>query len=406
MTFDLVRAVSTAKPGDTIRVPSGAYGDIALGKLVFAIPVTIAAENPNDPPNFRSLTVGNCEGLTLDGLTIRLTPDARTISATAALRIVSSKRILVRACVLASGMAVVGIARTAAATEPRPGDSIVGMPIGRGVTLYDCVGVAFDACDVSNAHKGIVVDKCSDVSIIRTDVHHCRTSAISGGGNKRVRIDGSYLHTSTPWRYGEDPKSDHGDFIHFWTVAEKGAADGVVITGNLIDQADGAPIMSIFLEDRLGLGFPGMEIRDNAIINGDAQGIAPTNASGIISGNALLRTARSPNGKPTKGPCILLRGDCNIVIEDNTLHDAFYNNVRKAVKGGRYSRNKILPDKPDAIAVLDATRSTWRAKHRPTKVADVVTSTGGDPYEPAVVIELQPGLTAVLRGGRNGLNRI
>lgn len=358
MTFDLLKALSAAKAGATILVPPGAYGDVTLGKLVFSEPVTIAAEDAKIPPRFRILTIGNSEGLILRGLVCRLTPDAKTTSDTAALRIVNSKRIVVQDCTMACGMAVVGIDKSAPATVSRPGDSIIGMPIGRGLTLYDCTEITIDGCDVSTAHKGIVLDKCQGVTITGNEVHHCRTSAISGGGDARVRISGNHLHSAHPWRYGEDPKSDHGDFIHLWTVAGCGPVADVEICDNLIDMAEGSPIMSIFLEDRLGLGFPGVSVGGNTIINGDAQGIALTNAQGSVTGNVLLRPAGV-----VRGPEILLRGTRDLVIEGNTLHDGFYRNVAGTAAGGPYPKNAILAGEADDPKVIAAAKAAWAAAH-------------------------------------------
>lgn len=358
--LDLQKAVAAAKPGDTVLIPPGAYGDVTLAKLVFVGPsVTLAAQDPTDAPIFRTLTVGNCRGLILRGLICRLSPDAKTTSDTAALRIVNSKRIAVQGCTLACGMAVVGIDKSAPATVSRPGDSIIGMPIGRGLTLYDCAEITIDRCDVSTAHKGIVLDKCQGVTITGSEVHHCRTSAISGGGDVRVRISGNHLHTATPWRYGEDPKSDHGDFIHLWTVAGCGPVADVEIRDNLIDMAEGSPIMSIFLEDRLGLGFPGVSVGGNTIINGDAQGIALTNAQGSVTGNVLLRPAGV-----VRGPEILLRGTRDLVIEGNTLHDGFYRNVTGTAAGGPYPKNAILAGEADDSKVIAAAKAAWAAAHR------------------------------------------
>lgn len=279
--FDPSAALKAARSGDTITVPPGEYGAVTLSK---AKGLTLKGEGAT----LASLTLSACEGVTVEGVNVRLQPNEATVSSTSAVRVVKSRAITLKGLTVRCGLAIVGLPQDASPNVPRApyGDSIIGLPIGRGLTLDGCDDVTVEGCDFGASHKGIVLNNSRGLRLIRNNVHDTRTGQISGAGVSDVLIEGNRLSASRPWSYGA--KGDHGDFIHLWTDPkyQPGPSEGVTIRGNLLDQADGAPIMGIYLDDNgNNLGFVGARVMNNLIIGGHDQGIRLERTRGVVSGN-------------------------------------------------------------------------------------------------------------------------
>lgn len=357
--FDLAAALKVAKSGDTITIPPGDYGDVLIRRVSG---LTIRAAGAR----FRTLLMSEVTAFALLGVTIALTPDAKSVSSTSALRITLSKGVTIDGGKITGGLAVAGLPQDTPVTVSRSavGDAIIGLPIGRGVTIENSNDVTLRRLDVSGFHKAVVLSNVSGLRILGNELHDVRTSPIVGGNVSRALIEDNHLHTARPWNYGG--KGDHGDFIHLWTVAGKqtGPSDDIVIRGNLIDQGQGDPILGIYFDDKgNGLGFAGVVIEDNTVLNGNAQGIALERVQGIIRRNVMAQTS----GTPKQGPSILFREACDVLVEGNSLPDT-YGTIAKASAGGLYAGNQLQPLVIAAPAELAGLRTAWGAKFAPPPV--------------------------------------
>ena len=351
--FDLAAALKAAKSGDTITIPPGDYGDVLIRRVSG---LTLKAAGAR----FRTLVLSEVTGLALLGVAIAFTPDAKSVSSTSALRITLSQGVVIDGGLLTGGLAIAGLPQDTPVSVSRSaaGDAIIGLPIGRGVTIENSTDVTLRGVDVSRFHKAVVLSNVSGLRILRNELHDVRTSPIVGGNVSHALIEDNHLHTARPWNYGG--KGDHGDFIHLWTVAGKqtGPSDDIVIRSNLIDQGQGDPILGIYLDDKgNGLGFTGVVIEDNTILNGNAQGIALERVQGTVRRNVLAQTS----GTPKQGPSLLLREACDVVVEANDMPDT-YGTVAKAAAGGVYCENVARPIAIASASDLAAMRGAWAAR--------------------------------------------
>lgn len=302
----LLTALASAKPGDTILLAAGNYGDVVIRDLNFASDVVIRSADISNPAVFRSLSVGNSSSLAFEGIDVEFTPNDKTVAWSSAVSVSNSSGISIVGCEISGGAAVNGVPPSAIALDAT--GNVLGLPAGRGITITGSTDVVIQNVDLSVFHKGIVLIASSDVTIRGNEIHHLRTTPISGANLKDITIDGNYIHDSTPWRWGETPVGDHGDFIHFWTDPAKqtSATTGIVITNNFIQQGGGTALLGIFLEDNTsGFGYSGVQISGNVIHNGNAQGLRLENVrDSIIFGNTLIQTA----GELKIGPAIIVAG--------------------------------------------------------------------------------------------------
>lgn len=305
--FDLSAALKAAKPGDAITVPPGDYGSITISK---AKGLTLKGEGAT----LAGLTLSACENITVDGLRVRLQPTEATVSSTSAVRVVKSRAITLKGLDVRCGLAIAGLPQDASPNISRApyGDAIVGLPIGRGLTLDGCDDVTVKGCDFGASHKGIVLNNSRTLRLIRNSVHDTRTGQISGAAVSDVLIEANRLSASRPWSYGA--KGDHGDFIHLWTDPkyQAGPSESITIRANLLDQADGAPIMGIYLDDNgHGLGFVGARVMNNLIIGGHPQGIRLERTRGVVSGNCSTTSS------------LKLADGCEVQLIGNAMADVY-----------------------------------------------------------------------------------
>jgi hypothetical protein len=353
--FDLASALKAAKSGDTLVIPAGDYGDRTIRRISG---LTLDAASAR----FRTLVLSECTDVELRGVVIDFTPDEASVSSTSALRVSSSKGVTISGGKISGGLAVAGVSQDVLPTDPRPGDAILGLPIGRGLTIENSAEVRVRGLEISNFHKGVVLSNVAGLAIVGNDVHDVRTSTIVGGNVSTALIAENRLTKARPWKFGGS--GDHGDFIHLWTVPAKqtGPSTDIVIRDNLIDQGEGDAILGIYFDDnRNGLGFAGVVIEANVILNGNAQGVALEQVHGVVRDNVMLQTS----GTPKQGPSLLLRTGCDVVVVGNEMPDT-YGTVAKAAEGGRYSYNVLRPIAVASAEVLSAVREAWAGEFRAT----------------------------------------
>lgn len=351
--FDFQSALKAAKSGDTIVVPPGEYESYTVRRVAG---LTIDGKGAK----FRSLVFSECVDLKLVNIEVVFVPDEKSISSTSALRISSSQGVEISAFKITGGVAIAGSSPDVLPTDPRPGDAIIGLPIGRGMTVENSTDVKVLSGSISKFHKGIVLANVKGLVIKQNDLSDFRTSPIVGGNVSHAEISENKLSCSRPWKFGGN--GDHGDFIHLWTVEGKqtGPSDKIVIKNNLIDQAEGDAILGIYLDDNnKGLGFSNVVIEGNIILNGNAQGVALERVQGVVSENLLLQTS----GTAKQGPSILLRAGCNVNVNKNVLPDT-YGTIAKKAAGGTYSENVLLPLAIAKSEDLSDSRKTWNALYR------------------------------------------
>lgn len=240
-----------------------------------------------------------------------------------------------------------------------------------------------EGCDLGESHKGIVLNNSSALRLLRNDIHDTRTGQISGAGVSDVVIEANRLYNSRPWNFGG--RGDHGDFIHLWTEPkyQSEPSTEIVIRDNLIDQADGFPILGIYLDDNgNGLGFKNVDISQNVILNGNGQGVRLERTQGAVMNNWAVQTS----GGPGDAPSIRLWDGCDVTMAGNVMAD-IYGAIKAA---GAMAANTVELPAVD-LAGAAQQRAVWLAQFRPQPVELQLEL-------PVIEITLKPGQRLVVTG--------
>ncbi len=355
MTFDLNSALAAARPGETVRVPAGDYGDVRIQARNFAEPVTVCPDEPGRAL-FRSLTAINCSGLVLEGLAFDWKPTEATRDSENAVSLRACQRVTVRSARVTGFPAVRGIDPATPRTADRPDSMVLGLPTGRGVYFEGCNDVALEESDVSAFHRGVVAYKTSGLTITGNDIHDLRGSGIVANGVDRVKIAENYMHSARPWSYGGN--GDHADWIAIQPVTGQPVTSaGILIERNLLAQGDGAPIMGVLIGGQPG--FEDVVIRDNTILGGHTQALL---LGQILSGEVRGNVARRIGGEAKTTPGLLTRDNpAKFSIADNILGSAVVGAGARSIAaadGNRFDQTEA------AAQELSAITAAWLAQFR------------------------------------------
>jgi hypothetical protein len=312
----------SAVAGDIVTLGPGKYGLVRVSRSGVSFEADPAAL-------FDGVIISGASDVAWRGGRVEI-PSAGAVSSTPGVRIVSSKRVRVSGVTILGAIATTGVLQTALPTDPRPGDNVIGLPTGRGISVEFSDSVAIEDVEISRAHKGIAFSRVTGgVGVVGSRIHDVRTSGIVGDAPDNVLIARNRIWNSRPWNFGG--YGDHGDFIHLWTPAGLGLTTptrNLKIVDNLIEQGEGTAILGIFLEDNSLQGFEGVGIAGNTLLNGNAQGIAVSHVSaGVITGNILIQTS----GTVKNGPTLLERPEqlsrpgsgSKLTVTGNTLTDLY-----------------------------------------------------------------------------------
>ncbi len=266
----LTAALAQASGGDKIVLASGNYGDVSLSGLTFSSNVSIVSANPLSPATFNSISLNRVTNLVLDSISIDFTPTRETKAFNAGIDIRSSSNITVTNSHLEGG--------------PSPVD---GLLTARGISALWSTNITISNTEVTEFRRGIFAGDVDGLNIIDNNIHHNRTSTLSGSDVSNVLVSGNEFSSSQANNFGDGGTGDHGDFIHFWTsTSQTVPSTNIVIRDNFLAQGDGTALLGIYLDDNQNLmGFTNVIIEDNVIHNGNAQAIRMEDVNGLIIRN-------------------------------------------------------------------------------------------------------------------------
>lgn len=297
---ELTAALAKAVGGDHVVLAAGNYGDVTLSKLTFASNVTLSSADATHPAVFNSISLSRVSNLTLDDVSVKFTPTDKTQDANAGIDIRNCSGITVSNSHIEGGAS-----------------PLDGLLVGRGISALWSTNVTFSDNEVTAFRRGIFAGNVDGLNVLDNNVHHNRTSTLSGGNVSNVLVEGNELSSSHPNDFGGT--GDHGDYIHFWTTTgQVGASSNIVIRGNFLAQGDGTALLGIYLDDNTNnKGFKNVLIEDNLIHNGNAQGLRMEDVDGlVVRNNTLLQSS----GEARDAPGILLAdGTKNAIIDNNIL---------------------------------------------------------------------------------------
>lgn len=361
---ELSAALTAARAGDVIMLAPGAYGDVTVKNKVFASDVTITSVDVSNPAVLHSLNVVSSSGIAFVGVNVDYTPDAKTVTFSSAVRITDSSEIAIRGGLINSGAAVSGV--TQDATKLDGTGNVIGLWTARGINIHGSTDVLVEGVEITKVFRGIAMGESVGITLRNNYIHDLRTSPIVGADLDNLVIDGNHLADAHPFRWGS---VDHGDFIHIWTnpADQTTASRNITITNNLMEQGDGVPILGIYLDDNLNkLGFEGVKISNNVILNGDGQGMRLEYVlSGAVTDNTLLQTSGTPKDAPG---IYVTDGSHDLTITGNVTDDiVVYNGATAVVRDNIVVQNvdptlagyygAALVDQADNLTDVAAIRS-------------------------------------------------
>lgn len=331
----LISALAKAKGGDVVLLAAGNYGDVTLSRLNYATDVVIKSADPGNAATFRSINLGSSSHIAFDNIKVAFTPNAKTTSNDYGVRISDSNHISIVNSDLRGGNAVNGVPQDTPAGKLDATGNVLGLPAGRGITIFNGADIVIENNNIQSFHRGIVLANVDGLTIDGNSIHNLRTTPISGGNVSNATISDNALADLHPWALGG--AGDHADFIHLWTVpGQSGPSTKIVITGNTLTQTTGPAVLGIYLDDNTNnVGFTAVKITQNVIYNANAQAVRLENVDGAdVSHDTLLQ---APGGDARDAPQVVLRADSSAVaIHDNILGASAGGALRKDASNNVY----------------------------------------------------------------------
>lgn len=291
----LAKLISAAVIGDAIDLAPGDYGDIRIASkkgLEFTF---------QPGASLRSMVLKQSSDLLFSGLAIKFMPVAATVTWSAAVLISECDHITINGGEIIGGPAVSGVAETAPVRDNS--GNVIGRPTGKAIDITKSQDIEVTGLKIRAFDRGIGMSGAKRITVQQNDIRDLRRTAISGAGIQDVSILANVMEAPDPWRWGETPAGDHGDFIAFWTdrAALAEPMSGLVIEGNAMIQGKGVAILGMWLQDNASpkLGIIAPKIRNNVILNGNTQGITLRDVTDAeVSDNLLLQTSGGPKNAP------------------------------------------------------------------------------------------------------------
>ena len=292
-------ALTAATAGSVLELGPGNYGNLVIYNRTFPDRLTIKAADPEAPPYFNMVLIRGTVGVSLEGVAVAFQPTAMTRENQNIVFLDGCKQVTVSACQISSGMAVNGIPETATVADAS--GNVLGWPVGRAVYMQLCDGVEISDCTIWNVQRAIAFYKALNVSVLRNIIRNFRRTAILGDCSNLL-IEGNELGPSKPWRWGQTPIGDHGDYIALFLPTGRPLMTNVRIVDNITFNVPEVAILGVTLS-----GIDGFEVLTNLIEGCDHQGIVITAANGIVSGNVL----------PGRGGILIRSPSSEIHVSDN-----------------------------------------------------------------------------------------
>ena len=248
----LATALKAAQSGDTILLAQGTYSVNVLNST-YASDLTITSVDANRPAVVNWLNVSGTTGLTMRDLEFRA--DAG---------VANPFKVSGSSDIHFSNLNVHG------SLDDNPQNDTNGFLIrsSSNVSIEDS---EFQQLSFAISHIEI------EGLVLRDNAFHdIRSDGIRGGGSSNVIISGNTFRDFYPLA------NDHADAIQFWTSNTTKNAHDIVVSDNVIQRGDGAPMQGIFMGDEVaGVFYERVTIDHNLVSGGLFHGINVTSAIGV-----------------------------------------------------------------------------------------------------------------------------
>jgi hypothetical protein len=245
----LQRELTSARPGQTLRLAPGVYIRLVLNGRAVADGVTIESANRDNPARIGQVDIGRVRGLTLRGVMVE------------------------GALAPADATALISIRQANDVTIEDVG--LIGSPEGmaprmiNGIFLQGVKDVRLERNQVRRLRFGFAYLASRGLSIRHNEICDMATDGMRGGGTDDLLIEGNIIGGFAP-RPGAHP-----DGVQVWTVNQKAPTRNIVIRDNLVVRDGGNVVQGIFVRDNtMSFPFEGLQITGNLIVGGMYNGIA------------------------------------------------------------------------------------------------------------------------------------
>ena len=249
--LSLTLAMKTARPGATIVLAPGSYGQVSLSDLSFDAPVTLIAKDVE----LSGLVLNKVSGLRIVGVTVAIEDPT------------------------AGGRLAINDSRNIRISEM----SARGLPRGQGLFLIRSSNIRVDKSRFEGFRNGVAHSGCYDVAIEGNTFLRLGSDGVTGAGTSRLLIKDNDFADFAP------TPGAHPDAIQIFTKGTTSSAEDISIIGNRIRRGSGGIPQGIFITDQVGtLPYRRVVIRDNIIEGAMHNGIAVSHAEDVeVSGNSV-----------------------------------------------------------------------------------------------------------------------
>ena len=257
---ELATALASAQGGDRILLAAGNYGDLSLKNRAFGSEVEIVSADPNNPAEFRTVTLNTVSNLTFRSVEIgyTLAPGEPTFAK------------------------MVNVTKGSYLTfdDVHVRGSMDGNPVndGNGISVLDSDHVRVVNSEFQQLNRAAMFGNSTHIEVRNNNFHDLRSDGVDFAEVQNVLIDNNRFTNFFP------EGTAHPDAIQFWTRGTTKPSTDIVISNNVILQGEGRGTQGIFLSDKDGLlPFERVTITNNLVYVNDGH-----NGLHVFSGKSVV----------------------------------------------------------------------------------------------------------------------
>ena len=283
----LSAALSSAGSGDTILLAGGDYGRLYMPAngfgSGFSAPVTIAAADPGNPPEFSGLDLRGVSNLTFREVTFDYTFQTGDPLTLRPFNVSGGGNLTFQNSVF-NGDTARGVSAVAD-----------GYGTGVGLSVSNATGVRVEGSEFSGFWKGALFSNSSNLVVAGNDISEMRSDGLNFSAVQGALVEGNTIRD-----FRASPNSaDHRDMLQVFTQGTNRPTTDLVIRGNTFDIGTGDPTQSIWMRNEVvdtgragsSMYYQRITIEDNVIVNSQRNGIAVGETAGLtIRSNSVLRS--------------------------------------------------------------------------------------------------------------------
>lgn len=266
----LAAALTIAKGGDRIVLAAGNYGDLKLSNKHYGSAVEIVSADPNNPAEFRTITLTSVSHLTFRSLEIgyALAPGEPTFA-----KMVNVNK---------SSYLTFDSVHFRGSLDNDPSND------GNGLSILTSDHIRVANSEFQQLNRASLIGSSTNVEVVNNKFHDLRSDGADFSDVQNVLIAGNYFTNFYP------VTGDHPDAIQFWTRGTTKPSTDIVIRDNVILQGSGSGLQGIFINDKDGmLPYERVTISNNLVyVNDGHNGLSVMGGKQVMVQNNTVLSER------------------------------------------------------------------------------------------------------------------